>query len=271
MNCIDPNLRFKILEKFQNGVKSLLENKDWEKFDQFMNNILISQDERNFFKRNLLDQFLTDGKFEIINELFDYFSMPPEEIKRFKEAVDYGSTFESFIRSWRYDKAEKFLEWMFPDEEEKENYRNSLPKNSFICEKTLEKCDDIIGVILGDVTKSKDCYKYFFGFPDEEKSVQDSILCRRFRKKLENIKEELHYTFGDFTFDYVLSDKFRSGKKFLKAFYDFYDESELTNLYMKWICHDQNRREAVKRKYASGVEEEFFRKLIILLFGLRNR
>lgn len=271
MSDMDQNLRAELLQEVQPRTLLLVKNGKIDRLNEFMKQILISEDERNSFKEYILsfiDDILMEADFKNTNKLFDYFSLSKEERFMLKSRINCLKLCERFILTdWRYDQAEKFLQWMFDNEEDREKLRNSLKENAFILNRPSKAFDRVLSNFIGSQANRQDFLNFFFGFPEEKESIKNKEMYLNFRDKLLVSKGE-NTLLNDLSSGSLPAKKMVCGKMFFpSSFFELCDKSELPNLFLNWICKDVERKNAIKRMYDNDSERRFFCKLVFLMLG----
>ncbi|XP_014291006.1 uncharacterized protein [Halyomorpha halys] len=125
-------LIYKRYKKYNNLI---IENK-YDILDQFMLEILVSEEEKKNFKQkiDIWDYFIKEGQYDLADKLLDWQSDSPEERQIIKNRIDHISICRCFIKEHKYELADKFLNWQFTRKEDIKNCKNSFKTDKFSCD-----------------------------------------------------------------------------------------------------------------------------------------
>lgn len=120
--------RQQVILKWESQYKKLMAKNHFDLLDKFMENILNSEDERQWFKSqlNYIYYFISKDKFKIADDLLNWLARSDDERRRIKYKFDFLSfCAKHFIKGTSTFFAEKALTWGLPTDEEKCEYINS--------------------------------------------------------------------------------------------------------------------------------------------------
>lgn len=108
----------------------LIKEDQYELLDQFIDQILVSEEEKKSFKKgiDILDDLIKCDQYYLADKLLNWQCSANEEKGILKSKVDNIALIRGFIISSKYELVDKFLSWRFSTEEERK-----------VCKKTVQE------------------------------------------------------------------------------------------------------------------------------------
>ncbi|XP_034946368.1 uncharacterized protein [Chelonus insularis] len=139
----DPEIaavRDQYLESGHKRYRWLIINDQYERLDQFIEEVLRSEKEKKYFKKKIIirDYQILDDKFHLVDTVLHWQWNKPENMHYVKSVIDHINLCELFIKTHRCDLADKFLNWTCETEEEKRKYKDHLRDNMFLTSRLMK-------------------------------------------------------------------------------------------------------------------------------------
>lgn len=125
--------REKLIESGYTRYVKLIEEDKYELLDQFIAEILNSDEEKKFFKQkiDIWDYFIRGGQYELANKLLDWQCSTEKEKQELKGRMNYAELCQDFIQQDKYELADKVLAWQFDAEDARRSSKDSFKNNKF--------------------------------------------------------------------------------------------------------------------------------------------
>ncbi|XP_034952650.1 uncharacterized protein [Chelonus insularis] len=130
-------IRNEFIELGSESYERLIAEDQFEKLDEFMEEIFKSTIEKKFFKQtiNVWHLLINNNQFQIADKLLNWQDVTPEEEDSIKNNIDHISLCKDLIERQQYDAANNLLIWKFKTEEERKKCRDHFKSDIFSIER----------------------------------------------------------------------------------------------------------------------------------------
>lgn len=103
----------------------------YELLNQFMEEILVSENEKKIFKKaiDMWDYFINEDQYDLADKLLDWQADSMEEKEELKSKIDHVGLCLNFIKQDQYKLADKLLDWKFSTRKARQVCKDSFKNN----------------------------------------------------------------------------------------------------------------------------------------------
>ncbi|WP_342257031.1 hypothetical protein [Rickettsia endosymbiont of Aspidapion aeneum] len=158
---------FIYIDKGYKKYTDLIKEDKYEILDQFIREILVSEEEQKSFKQkiDIWGYFIRGGRYHLADKLLDWQSSSVEERQSIKDKIDHISICHYFIKEDKYELADKLLDWQSSSAEERQSIKDKIDHISichyFITEDKYELADKFLNWQFATEEEVRNCKNSF--------------------------------------------------------------------------------------------------------------